>query len=149
MQELFEVFGVNWKLLLVQAFNFGLLLVILTFFLYKPVLRIIDERREKVAEGVRNAEEALQKLAASETEGKEIVISASREAERIVALARESAEEKGSGLVREAEARAEALLKDADARAAEAQRQALSRSEKEIAQAAMLAAEKVLRKQSA
>ena len=149
MSELFEVFGVNWKLLLMQAFNFGLLLVILTYFLYKPVLRIIDERREKVAEGVRNTEEALQKLAASETEGKEIVISASREAERIVALARESAEEKGSGLVREAEARAEALLKDADARAAEAQRQALSRSEKEIAQAAMLAAEKVLRKQSA
>jgi len=149
MQELFEVFGVNWKLLLMQAFNFGLLLVVLTYFLYKPVLRIIDERSEKVAEGVRNAEEALQKLAASETAGKEIVANASREAERIVALARESAEEKGSGLVREAEARAEALLKDADVRATEAQRQALIRSEKEIAQAAMLAAEKVLRKQSA
>jgi len=97
MQELFEVFGVNWKLLLMQAFNFGLLLVVLTYFLYKPVLRIIDERSEKVAEGVRNAEEALQKLAASETAGKEIVANASREAERIVALEADSCEKRRRG----------------------------------------------------
>src|SRR3989344_1907356 len=114
MSELFEVFGVNWKLLLMQAFNFGLLLVVLTYFLYKPVLRIIDERREKVAEGVRNAEEALQNLATSETEGKEIVNNGPREAERIIALAGESGERKGDRPVREGERKGEALLKDAD-----------------------------------
>jgi len=56
MSELFSAFGVNWKLLLIQAVNFGLLLAALTYFLYKPILKIIDERREKVAEGVRTAE---------------------------------------------------------------------------------------------
>jgi len=59
MSDLFAAFGVNWKLLLVQAVNFGLLLSALTYFLYKPVLRMIDERREKVAEGVRTTQAAL------------------------------------------------------------------------------------------
>ena len=145
MSELLEVFGVNWKLLLVQAFNFGLLLFILWRVLYTPVLRIIDERRAKIAEGVKTAEEATRKLAESETKGKEITGTASREAEKIVALARERAEEKGNELVRGAETRAEAVLADAEARAEETKRQALKQSERDIAHAAMLAAEKILR----
>src|SRR3989344_749237 len=124
MGELFAVFGINWKLLLVQTLNFGLLLAVLTYFLYKPVLRLIDDRRKKIAEGVRNAEEAEHRLAASASEGKIIVNDASREAEKILATARERAEEKEDTLVRQAEARADALMVDASERAEEAKRQA-------------------------
>ena len=149
MSELFEVFGVNWKLLAVQSFNFGLLLIVLWHFLYKPVLRIIDERRQRIAEGVKKAEEAAAALATSEVEGRGIVSKASREAEGIVAAARSRAEEKGSELLGEVEARAQALISDASARAEETKRQALKQSEREIARAAMLAAEKILRGKSA
>jgi len=149
MNELFEVFGINWKLLLIQAFNFGLLLIILWRFLYTPVLRMIDERRAKIAEGIENAEAAERKLASSKTEGKSIVGSASREAEKIVAAARERAEEKGGELLRQAEARADAVLSEASQRAEESKRQALKESEREITRAAMLAAEKILRGKSA
>jgi len=149
MSELFAAFGIDWKLLLIQAVNFGLLLAALTYFLYRPILRIIDERREKVAEGVRTAEAAQQRLAAAEKEGKEIVGSASREAEQLVASARSRADEKGAEMIRAAEQKAQATLKDAEARAEEAKRLALSASEKEIARAAMLAAEKILREKSA
>jgi F-type H+-transporting ATPase subunit b len=149
MGELFAAFGVNWKLLLIQAVNFGILLSALTYFLYKPLLSIIDKRRETVAEGVRKAEEASRMLADAQTEGEGIVGSAAREAEGLVANARARAEEKGGEILKSAEARAEALLKDAEARAEEAKRQALSESQKEIARAAMLAAEKILRERSA
>ena len=145
MSELFEVFGVNWKLLAVQSFNFGLLLIVLWHFLYKPVLRIIDDRQRKVAEGVKTAEEADRKLEASETKGKEMMAKASREAEQMVVMARTRAEEKKTEVMKEAEAKAEALLSDAAARAEETQRQALKQSEREITRAAMLAAEKILR----
>jgi F0F1-type ATP synthase membrane subunit b/b' len=69
-----------------------------------------------------------------------------REAEGLVAAARIRAEEKGSEIVKGAEAKADAVLKDAAARAEEAQRRALAESEKEIAKAALLAAEKILAK---
>lgn len=149
MSELFSAFGIDWKLLLIQAVNFGVLLSVLTYFLYKPILRIIDERREKVAEGVRTAEAAAQRLADAQKEGKDIVGSASREAEQLVASARSRADEKGSEIVRAAEMKAQATLKDAEMRAEEAKRQALDESSKEIARAAMLAAEKILREKSA
>ena len=145
MSELFAAFGINWKLLLVQAFNFGLLLLALWYFLYTPVLKMIDDRREKIAEGVQNAEAAARRLAEAKMEGEGIVGAASREAEGIVAVARSRAEEKADEIVKEAGSRAEAALKDAAARAEEAKRQALKGSEREIARAAMLAAEKILR----
>lgn len=149
MSELFAAFGINWKLLIIQGINFGVLLAILTYLLYDPVLRIIDERRQKVAEGVRTAEAAARRLAEAKKESEEMVGTAARDAEQLVAAARSRADEKGSEIVRTAEARAHGLLKDAEAHAEEARRLALQESQKDIARAAMLAAEKILREKSA
>src|SRR3989344_5366875 len=132
MSELFDAFGIDWRLLVIQAVNFGLLLAALTYFLYKPILSIIDERQRKIAEGVRTAQAADQQLADAKLESDEIVGSAGREAEGMLA-----------------EARAAAALKEAEARGEETKRQALKESEGEIARAAMLAAEKILRKETA
>lgn len=145
MGELFATFGVDWKLLLIQAVNFGLLLSVLTYFLYKPILRIIDERQRKIAEGVKTAEAAQKQLADAKVEREEIVGGAAREAETLVASARTRANEREVEIVKSAEARAAATIKDAAERAEEAKRLALKESEREIARAAMLAAEKILR----
>ena len=149
MSELFAAFGVNWKLLVVQAINFSLLLLVLWRYLYTPILRVIDERQQKIAEGVKIAEEATQKLSDAERQSEEAIARADREAEDLVAAARTQAGEKGIQLLKEAEARAAAVLADAEARAEEAKRQAFLQSEREIGRAAMLAAEKILSQKSA
>ena len=144
MSDLFAVFGINWKLLLIQAFNFGALLAILTYLLYKPILKVIDERQKKIADGVKKAELAQKHLDEAKSKGEHIVGTAAREAEQLVASARTHADERGSEILKAAEARAESVLKDASARAQESKRQAMRESEREIARAAMLAAEKIL-----
>jgi len=149
MSELFAAFGINWQLLIVQAINFGFLLFVLWYFLYTPLLKLIDDRQKKIAEGVRTAEAADMKLADAKTESKRIVGGAAREAETLVASARSRADEKGNEIVKAAEARAGDVLKEAQTRAEEAKRMALAESSKEIARAAMLAAEKILREKSA
>src|SRR3989338_6136299 len=149
MSELFAAFGINWKLLIIQGLNFGLLLTELTYLLYKPVLKLIDDRREKIAEGVRTAEAAERRLAEAKEEGDQMVGTAACEAEQLVASAHSRADEKGSEIVKTAEAKASNLLKEAEVRAEEAKRLALQESNKEIAKAAMLAAEKILREKSA
>jgi len=149
MSQLFAAFGIDWRLLLIQALNFGLLLVVLSYYLYKPILKIIDERREKIAEGVRTAEAAARRLAEAKEEGDKQIGEAAREAQSLVAQARASAEERKTGIIAEAEARAHAMLKDAEARIAEGERQAFQKSERDIAKAAMLAAEKILREHAA
>jgi len=145
MSQLVTVFGLDWRLLIIQAFNFAILLGVLWYFLYRPVLRIIDERRKKVAEGVRIAEAAEKKLEEAKGKSEEIVGGAVREAEKIVADARAHARERGDEIVGAAEERATASLRDAQMKAEEAKRLAIEASQREIAHAAMLAAEKILR----
>lgn len=149
MSELFAAFGLDIRLLLIQALNFGILLFVLWKYLYGPVLAMIDERRTKIAEGVQNAEAANQRLADADMEGKNVVASASKDAEGIVSAAKSRADEQAAEIVKKSQARADALLADASAKAEESKRQALLSGEKEIARAAMLAAEKILKQKSA
>ena len=149
MEGFFIAFGINWKLLLIQAVNFGVLLTALTYFLYRPVMKIIDERRAKIDEGVRAAQAADQRLSDAKKEADGIVGDGAREAESLVATARTRAEEKGAQIVQDAETRAASVIKDADLRAAESRSRALRESEREIAKAAMLAAEKIMREKNA
>lgn len=149
MSDLLAAFGINYKLLLIQAVNFGLLLTVLTYFLYKPVMKIIDERQKKIAEGVKTAEAASRRLDEAKTQGEGMVADAARNAEGLVASARARADERGVEIVKAAEARAAATLKDAADKAEEAKRQIMKESEREIARAAMLAAEKILKEKAA
>jgi len=145
MEQLFEAFGIDGKLLLAQLINFGVLFVALTWLLYKPVMKTLDERRTKIAQGVEDAEAASQKLAAADEDASKVLHGAETEAEGIVASARELAGTEKSRIVKEAETRAAQVAADADARAAETAAKALRDSEKEVARLAVLAAEKVLR----
>ena len=58
MSDILNQLGIDWKLFLSQLVNFFLILVILTVFVYKPVLKIIKERNKKIKEGLDKAEEA-------------------------------------------------------------------------------------------
>lgn len=145
MEQLFFAFGIDGKLLIAQLINFGVLFVALTWLLYKPVMKTLDERRMKIAQGVEDAEAATQKLATADEEASKVVHGAESEAEGIVANAREAANAEKTRIMKEADARAAQVAIDADLRAKEAAAQALKGSEKEVARLAVLAAEKVLR----
>lgn len=63
--------GINWKLFLSQAVNFFILLLVLTFFVYKPLIKVIKERNNKIKEGLDKAEEADVRLKEIDKIGKE------------------------------------------------------------------------------
>jgi len=145
MQQLLSAFGINWMLLVAQAVNFGIVLLALWYFLYKPVLAILAKRQEVVAKGVEDAQRAREMLAGADGEANSRVSAADIEAEAIVSAARDSANAEKARLLREAEARAADVGKDADARARETAAKARRESERDIARLAILAAEKVMR----
>jgi F-type H+-transporting ATPase subunit b len=149
MQALLDAFGISGSLLLAQAVNFGVLLVVLWYFLYKPVMKTISERQQKVAQGVLDAERAAEKLQTADSEAAKRVTEAELDADSIVSGAREAATAEKTRIVKEADARAAAIAADADARAKETAAKALRESEKEVARLAVLAAEKVIREKTA
>ena len=148
MNQLLDAFGINAKLLIAQVVNFSILLAALTYFLYKPLMRVLDERQKIVSKSVEDAERAEEKLASADTVAAERVSVAEEKAEHIVTQARDTAKTERTRLIKEAEERAAALSADAEARAKETAVKTLRESEKEIARLAILAAEKTLREQS-
>jgi len=102
MGQAFEALGLNLPAIIAQTFNFVVLLVVLRAFLFKPILKMLDERRAKIAEGLNAAElaraEAAQaqaniqgQIEAARKEGQELIANAQTIAGRIQTEAREQA----------------------------------------------------------
>jgi F-type H+-transporting ATPase subunit b len=145
MQQLFAAFGIDWRLILAQAINFGIVLFALRYFLYTPVMNSIENRRKVVAKGVEDAQQAEVMLASADETVTTRIHDADTEATMIMTRARDEAGVERTRIVSDAELRAQALGRDADARAKEASAKMLRESEKEIARLAVLAAEKAMR----
>ena len=58
MGEAFSALGINLPQIIAQIVNFAILLVILRFTLYKPILGMLDARRQRISEGLNSAESA-------------------------------------------------------------------------------------------
>ncbi len=145
MEKILEVFGIDWRILFVQIVNFSVLLALLWYLLYRPMLRLIEGRRTQIIEGVAKAERADAALREADSKRAEIITAASLEAESIVASARTRGKEKEAAAVAEAEEKARRIAAEASARAEELKRHALAESREEIAKLVVLGVEKTLR----
>ena len=58
MNEFLYQFGIEWKTLLSQIINFTILLLLLRFFAYKPIVQVLKNRQKRIEEGIAKANEA-------------------------------------------------------------------------------------------
>src|SRR5205085_6473837 len=84
-------FGVDWPHLIAQIISFGIVAFLLQRFAYKPVLAILEERRQRIAEGLANAEKIKTELARAETQRQEILTQANSQALKLIEEARAAA----------------------------------------------------------
>jgi len=101
MGQAFEALGISLPQIIAQVVNFLLLFFILRLVLYKPVLKMLDERRVRIAEGLTAAERARADASAAQAniqaqldearrEGQSLVANAQQIAQRIQAESREA-----------------------------------------------------------
>jgi F-type H+-transporting ATPase subunit b len=102
-----EALGINMGYLLVQVFNFLIILVVLNRWVYPPIVRLLETRRAKIAQGLEDA--------------------------RVAAEARENAEEEARRIIAEAQATANQRVREATERAEQAGRDAMAEAEGDIA----------------
>lgn len=95
--------GLDARALLWQVINFALLLGLLRLFAYKPVLKILESRRQKVAESLRTADELAVAKIALEQRVKEVVQEAHAKSQQIIT----ASEQRAKALVAAAEATAQ------------------------------------------
>ncbi len=147
MEEIVHAFGIDGRLIVIQMVNFGILACALWYFLYTPVLTVLKNREEKIKAGIRDAELAEEARKNAAVESARTLTEAEQNAKAIVAGAEKRANEKSETLLHEAQRRVETVIEDARREALEVKSRALRESEAEIAKAAILAAESILRKQ--
>ena len=146
MESLIHAFGIDARLITIQVLNFAVLAGLLTYFLYKPILRLLEERENKIKQGLADAESAREALSGAEMEKKNILSEAQLNAASMEARAEAHAKEKAEVIMREANEAAAERVRQAEARAEAMKAEALKASEAEIAKSAILAAEEILRK---
>jgi F-type H+-transporting ATPase subunit b len=100
-------FGVDWPHLIAQIISFLIVTGLLYKFAYKRIQDILEERRQRIAEGLANAEKIKQELAKTEEARKEILDKAYVEAQRLIeetkAAAAQVQEQESQKAVRTAE----------------------------------------------
>jgi F-type H+-transporting ATPase subunit b len=89
-RETAETFGFDTKIFLSQVISFVIVALVLRQFAYKPILAVLEERRQRIAEGLLNAEKIKQQLAEAEQRHAEILAKANAQAQKMIDEARES-----------------------------------------------------------
>ena len=139
-----ESLGINLGYLASQLFNFIVLAVLLYVLLYKPVLRMLDQRKERIARSMADVDAARAAAANAQQEYDRKVAEAQRRSQEIIAQAAQTGEQAGTEIKAAALRDAETIRQQARQDAAQEKAQILSDAQKQIASLSMLATERVL-----
>ena len=136
--------GIDVGALVAQLVNFVLLLILLTLFLYRPVSRMLRERREKIEKGLAAAAESEKRALEIEAGHQKRLDEARREAQVIVEQARQAAEKERQAILAQAAAEAREQRARASADIERERREMIRSLRDQIADLSITAASQVL-----
>ena len=142
--EAFETLGNNFVSLAIHIVNFAILLFLLQRFLFPPVLKMLDERQARIRESMERAEALREESARASETVKAQLDEARREGQNIINNANQIAERIRSERQAQGQTEYEAILKRAQEDAAREREQAFAELRAQVADLAVLAAERII-----
>ena len=109
-ERIVTTFGVDWPHLLAQVASFCIVCVILYRFAYRPILKMLEARRQQIAQGLANAEQIKAELARTESQRQEVMAQANAQATKFIEEARAAASRLQEQEAQKAIAAAEQIL---------------------------------------
>lgn len=111
--EILKNFGVQPVLLIAQIVNFLLILFILRRFFFGPITKVLEDRRQKIDESLKNAEEIEKKLTETEEKTAKILEDATNQAKNVIDGAKAHSQEIVANAQKEAAKTFEETVADA------------------------------------
>ncbi|MBU2235662.1 F0F1 ATP synthase subunit B [Patescibacteria group bacterium] len=93
MDELVKTFHIDWRLLIAQIINFGIVLGILWYFALKPLMKVMNKRNEDIEQSLKNAEEIEKRLKAAGESKEQMILEAKKESQVIMENANKESEQ--------------------------------------------------------
>ena len=141
-----EGLGINLTLLVAQIFNFFILFLILGAVAYKPMVKFLDGRREKIAKGLEDARKAEERLANIEKDYQTRMDAARADAQKMVAEMTANAEKNSAAIVAKANEDAAKIKATAQEEAETERNKALADLRSQVVTLSMAAANKTDRR---
>lgn len=144
MDALIGTFHIDYKILIAQIVNFGIVLFVLYKFAYHPLLKVMNDRTSKIEKGLKDAEEAGKKLQQTEEKEKEVLADAKREAQSIIESAEKTAIKNKEELLEEAKKKSEEIVSNTQKQLEEEKRKMIQEIKSEVADLVVAATGKVI-----
>ena len=141
-----EGLGINIPQLLAQLVSFLVLFGLLYFFAYKPILRMFDERSQRIKDSVEQAERVKEEAALAEDENRKKLEAAAKEGQEAIARAMRAGDEARQRAQQEAQVEAAGLIEKARQEIQRERDEVASELREEFADLTVAAAEKVIEK---
>ena len=110
MDSIISTFHIDWKIIIAQMINFGVVFVVLYIFALKPLNKLMAERKEKIEKGIDDAKTNAAMLKATRVEYDEVIIKARTEANTIFQEGKKEAEARKTLMMEEAKRDVEAMI---------------------------------------
>jgi F0F1-type ATP synthase membrane subunit b/b' len=94
MESIIDTFYIDWKVIVAQALNFGIVFVVLYFYAIKPLNKIMAERQGKISKGLEDAKVNAKILEETKEHQEDMLARARSEAQTIFQTAKKEAEQK-------------------------------------------------------
>jgi F-type H+-transporting ATPase subunit b len=136
--------GLDPVALLWQLVAFALLVFLLYKLLYRPVLKMLDERSERVRKGMEDAAKAREMAERAQQEFEKRIAEARKDGQDIVAQATQMSEKLRQEILDQARSEAEQLIQKERERFTQEREQAMTELKAQVADLSILAAQKVI-----
>ena len=90
--EFLKDFGIQPTLLVAQIVNFLIILFLLKKFFYKPIIKLLDDRKKKIEESLKNAELIEERLQQTEEKSTQIIEESRRNSQNLISESKKEAD---------------------------------------------------------
>ncbi|MCR4780532.1 MAG: F0F1 ATP synthase subunit B [Ruminiclostridium sp.] len=145
--ETLQLVNINTDTIIFTLINTLIIFLLYKFFLHKPVMKILDERKEKIAGEMKAAEDAQAEAEAMKQEYSDKLKESREEAAQIVSAAVKRAGERENQILAEAQQEAAELKKKAEESIELEKKKAINEIKDQISDIVIMASEKVCEKE--
>lgn len=140
-------FGLNGQIFAAQLINFLIVLIVLWKFVYKPIVRMLDERSEKIEKSMKQADDIEKRVTEIEKEKGEIIVNAQKQAQEIIEKAHDSGKARQDEIITAAKREVERVIAKGKDQLAEERTAMVKEVKKDIIDIAVKAATRIMQDQ--
>lgn len=148
MDSFITTFHIDWKILIAQAINFGIIFAVLYFFALKPLKKIMTDRTSVIEKGIHDAKDNAALIVKTRKEYEEVIAKAKVEAHELFQEGKTEAEAKRAEMMAAAQVEVESMIASGKKTLQGEKLKMIEEAKSEIVSLVVAATEKILHDQA-